>query len=136
MRIVLDTNLLLASIARTSPYRWLFDAVLDGRLALCVSTEILLEYEEVVGKRSSPDVAANVLRALDLLPETVRTEPTYRWSLIVEDPDDNKFVDAAVAANASAVVTHDAHFGVLARVPFPRVTVLRAEELKALLAVL
>ena len=133
MRIVLDTNLLLASIAKTSPYRWLFDAVLDGRLALCVSTEILLEYEEVIGRRSTPDVAANVLRALDLLPETVRVEPAYRWSLIVEDPDDDKFVDAAVAASASAVVTHDAHFGVLARVPFPRITVLRAEDLKVLL---
>ena len=134
MRIVLDTNLLLASIARTSPYRRLFDAVLDGGLALCVSTEILLEYEEVIGRRSSPAVAANVLRAVELLPETVRVQPAYRWGLIVADPDDDKFVDAAVSANASAVVTHDAHFDVLAHVPFPRVTVLRADDLKTLLA--
>lgn len=134
MRIVLDTNLLLASIARTSPYRWLFDAVLDGRVDLCVSTEILLEYEEVIGERSSPAVSANVLRAIDLLPGSVRVEPAYRWRLIGADPDDNKFVDAAVAANASAVVTQDAHFGVLARVPFPRVAVLSADQLKEFVA--
>ena len=55
MKIVLDTNILLAIIGRRSPYRWLFDCLIDGRIALCVSNEILLEYEEVLNHKLQPE---------------------------------------------------------------------------------
>ncbi len=44
MRVVLDTNVLLVSIGRQSPFRPIFDALLQQRLTLVVSTRILLEY--------------------------------------------------------------------------------------------
>ena len=132
-RIVLDTNILLSSIGTASPYRWLFDALLGGRVALCVSTPILLEYEQVLARKTTPEIAQNVLRLLLLLPNVERIEPRFRWNLIAADADDNKFVDTALMANADALVTHDAHFDVLSQIAFPHVRVLSAEALRAAL---
>ena len=84
---------------------------------------ILLEYEEVIGKRTRPEIAQSVLGALLALP---RVEPRFHWRLIAADPDDDKFVDACLAAGADALVTHDTHFDVLADLDFPLVTLLSA----------
>lgn len=39
------------------------------------------------------------------------------------DVDDNKFVDCAIVSGALCIVSNDAHFKVLADIPFPKVTV-------------
>lgn len=127
MRVVLDTNVLLPSIRRRSRLRWLFDALLDGEFTLVASTPILLEYEEVIGERTTPEVAENVLHALLSLPNVERVEPRFHWRLITADPDDDKFVDAYLAAGADVLVTHDAHFDVLESLDFPPVAILSAE---------
>ena len=44
--------------------------------------------------------------------------------LIEEDPDDNKFVDCAIVAGADYIVSEDAHFRVLEKIPFPKVNVI------------
>lgn len=46
MKIVLDTNCFISCIGKKSPYRRVFDAYLQKVYTLCVSTEVLLEYEE------------------------------------------------------------------------------------------
>jgi predicted nucleic acid-binding protein len=51
VKLVLDTNILIAIIGRKSPYRWIFDEIIDGGLILCVSNEIILEYKEILQKR-------------------------------------------------------------------------------------
>jgi uncharacterized protein len=56
-----------------------------------------------------------------------------RWQLIAADPEDDKFVDAAVAGGADALITYDRHFDVLTTVSFPRVNVLTPEMLRPLL---
>ena len=132
-RIVLDTNVLIACIGTKSPYRWLFDAMLDEAFTLCLSTPILLEYEEVMGRKTTPTVAANVVRLLAALPNAEYVMPHFRWHLIAADPDDNKFADAALAAGAHCLVSHDAHFGILERVRFPRLPVISAEKFQVLL---
>ena len=54
--------------------------------------------------------------------------PFYHWHLITTDPDDNKFVDCAIAANAKCIVTEDHHFNVLKEIPFPSVAVVGIDE--------
>ncbi len=134
MRVVLDTNVLLPSIRRHSQLRWLFDALLDGAFTLVVSTPILLEYEEVIGSRTTPEIAGNLLRAVLALPNAERVEPRFHWRLITADPDDDKFVDAYLAAGADALISHDAHFDVLADLDFPPVTVLSVEAFRVSLS--
>lgn len=128
MKIVLDTNILIAIVGRRSPYRWLFDCLIEGRIALCVSNEIMFEYREVLERKSSHEVAENVINFIDMHPSTVHTPIYFKFGLITEDPDDNKFVDCAITSNAKFLVSNDAHFRALGRSDFPKVRVLSLDE--------
>ena len=117
MTVCLDTNVFLQIFGRRQPYHQILRALLDGRLTLAVSNEILLEYEEVTGKLSGAQRWREVIAFLELLNQlhgNIRqTEPQFRFAVITADPDDNKFCDCAIAADADFVVTDDAHFAVL-----------------------
>ncbi|MFD1468228.1 putative toxin-antitoxin system toxin component, PIN family [Hymenobacter caeli] len=133
MRIVLDTNVLLVSIGRQSPFRSIFDALLRQRLTLAVSTSILLEYEEILTQRNGPAVAQNVVEALRNLRNVSRHEVRYSWRLPFADPDDEKFVDCYVAAQADYLVSNDRHFEGLSAAGFPAMRVVSAAEFLTLL---
>ncbi len=134
MRLVINTNCLLAAVPRRSQYRWLYDAVLSGGVELAVTTEILLEYEEQLGLFYAPDYAEHVLSTLVNLPNVVQVNPLYfSWILIENDPDDNKFVDTAIAANADFIITNDRHFRILKTVEFPSVSFVRLTDFQPVL---
>lgn len=113
MRIVLDTNVLLVSIAPKSIYRPIFDALLAKKYELIVSNDVLSEYREIFEQRANPIVATNVLEALTNLSNVIRQEIYVKWNIIDADKDDNKFVDCAIAGNCDYLVTNDKHFNIL-----------------------
>jgi putative PIN family toxin of toxin-antitoxin system len=121
------------SLPQKSPYRWLYDAIKQGVLTLAVSTDILTEYEEQLGKFYSPELASNVLKLLINIPKLEKVDLYFNWNLIVNDADDNKFVDCAIACGADYIITHDKHFNILQDIPFPKVNCLTIEEFKELL---
>lgn len=133
MKVVLDTNVLLAALPQTSDTHIVFQHLLNGSFSLCVTTDILHEYEEVFQKRANYEVAALALDLLDILPNLERINKFYFWNLISVDPHDNKFVDCAIAANANFICTEDRHFNVLASIPFPAVSVISTQEFISLL---
>ena len=100
MKIVLDTNILLISIPRFSRYRPIFDALVNGRIRLSLTTEILNEYREVIERKTNATIANNIAELLLSLPNVESTTVFFRWNLIRGDADDNKFVDCAIASNA------------------------------------
>ena len=55
--------------------------------------------------------------------------PYFHFKLIIADPDDDKFVDCAIAANAKFVVTDDGHFDVLKQIDFPKVEIIGLDDL-------
>ena len=57
----------------------------------------------------------------------------YKFNLITKDPDDNKFVDCAIIANAHYLVTNDKHFNVLKKIDFPKVDCISLASFKKLL---
>jgi putative PIN family toxin of toxin-antitoxin system len=118
MLIVIDTNVLLRMFGRRAQHREIRDALLNGRISWAVSTDVLLEYEEVVSEKSGTAAWQRIRSLMTLLSlrfgSILEMEPAYRFQLISTDPDDNKFVDCAIAANADFVVTEDAHFAPLA----------------------
>lgn len=128
MRVVVDTNVFVESLSRTSPYHAIFQHLLQGSFFVCVSTSILLEYEEVVYALHRKENADRLMKFLTISPFVIFIEPTYRFNLISVDPDDNKFVDCAIIANAQHVVTSDHHFDVLKYVDFPKVNVIHPEQ--------
>ena len=128
MKIVIDTNILIAVIGSKSPYRWIFDCLIEGKMILCVSNEILTEYTEIMTRKNGVDVAENLIKFITISPFTERIETYYRFQLINEDIDDNKFVDCVIAANADCIVSNDKHFQVLKDISFPRVNIFTLPE--------
>lgn len=127
-RLVLDTNSIIQCISRRSPYHDLWLSLLDGRNELCVTTEILEEYSEILEKKTSPRFAQLALDVITNNPFTIFVTPYYRFHLIVADPDDDKFVDCAVACNAKFIVTEDSHYDVLRHLDFPKVDIISLDE--------
>lgn len=62
--IVLDTNCLVQIISAHSPYRDIWLAFLQKRYMLCVSDEILNEYQEILERHTTAEIAENVILLL------------------------------------------------------------------------
>ena len=127
-RIVIDTNCLLAILPSKSPYHRVWTEFLAGRLEICVSNEVLMEYEEILSEKTSPDFADAIIHLLLNSRNLVRVSPMWRFHLITQDPDDNKFVDCAVCGRAEYLVSNDKHFKSLRDVSFPPITLVTIQE--------
>lgn len=124
MKIVLDTNCLIPILIPGSFGHDIWQAFRTGRYTLCVSTEILLEYEEIIiHMTGNREYAALVVETIANASNVEYVNPAYRFNLITADPDDNKFVDCAVTAGATYIVSNDRHFHELERYDFPKVDV-------------
>ena len=128
MRVVLDTNVLLVAISRKTPFYPIFNSLLNGEYELCVTTDILNEYAELLAQKFSEGVMLNTMKTIEKSPDILHVHKYFFWNLITADPDDNKFVDCAVAASAAFIVTEDKHFKVLKDIPFPPVTVISMDD--------
>jgi putative PIN family toxin of toxin-antitoxin system len=117
MTVCLDTNVLLQIFGRHQPFYPILRALLDGRITLAVSNEILFEYQEIVTRLSGAERWRDIAALLDLLTQLHgnihRVEPQFRFNVISTDVDDNKFCDCAIAAEADFIITEDNHFEIL-----------------------
>jgi uncharacterized protein len=128
MRVVIDTNQLLTCFSARSKTHWLLQAFQKQLFELCVTTEILDEYAEIFEQKYNFDAAELILDILIESPNVVFIKEYFFWELIKVDPDDNKFVDCALMANADFIITEDNHFNVLKTIPFPKILVLSLAE--------
>ena len=132
-RVVLDTNCLLASISSRSDFFVVWRGLHEGKYILCVSNDILAEYEEVIASKATPIIAKHVVDALVDSDYVEFFDPQFKLGLITQDPDDNKFVDCAFAANATFIVSQDHHFDVLKTIEFPKIAVMRLQSFASML---
>ena len=130
MKIVLDTNIFWVSISNKSKTHWVFSELIKGTYDLCITTEILNEYDEIISQKLGKDVSKNMIELLSNLSNIEYIKTYFRWELIKQDLDDNKFVDCAIAANAHYIATNDHHFNILKNIPFPKVNVVNVSEFK------
>ena len=126
--IVLDTNCLLQALPSNSPFHRIWTEVLEGRICLCVNTDILEEYEEILAIKTTPEIARNIVEAIANLSTTVFQNTYVHFELLPADSDDNKFVDCAVASDAEYIVTNDKHFNPLKEIPWPKVEIIKIAE--------
>ena len=133
MRIVLDTNCLLASLSRRGAYFNVWRGLQTGKYTLCVSNEILEEYEEIIAQKTNSVIASNVVQTLLNAPSVELIDAFFKFDLIKNDPDDNKFVDCAIAGNATYVVSNDSHFDVLKEIDFPKLILKSLQDFSAML---
>ena len=130
MNIVLDTNVLITILSKRSPTRWIFEEFLKEAFTLCVTTDMLDEYAEILGRFFEHSVVEDFMQIIEEAENVLYINKFIYWNLITADPDDNKFVDCAVACNAKYIVTEDKHFNVLQKIEFPKVEVIGVKDFK------
>ena len=128
MNIVLDTNALLMAISAKNVHHRVWIAFLSGKYTLCITNEIIEEYLEVISRNINPLVAEKIVSAILTRENVIKLDPHFRFQLIEADQDDNKFVDCAIAGNASYIVTEDHHFDSLKDLKFPPICVIGIDE--------
>lgn len=128
LRIVLDTNVFLVSLASHYKYHWIYKALVDGKYELAVSNEILMEYQEQIAIRYGLQQTDATLDFLLMLPNVYIYNPAYLWQLIDSDKDDNKFVDCFIASQSDFIISNDRHIHQIKHNDFPPIHVLRYEE--------
>ena len=137
MKVVLDTNCILQIVFPKANYKEVWDALKARKYTICVSNEILLEYREILERRFNDSLFAEaVVDAILTMPNVERVTPAYRFNLITTDPDDNKFVDCAITAGATYIVSNDNHFAELKLYDFPKVDVRTLAEFLAVVRTL
>lgn len=127
-RIVLDTNCLIQSISSQSRYHKVWLSFVKGVNTLCVSNEILEEYAEILQRLTDMETADYVIKTILNSPFVELVTPYFHFGLITTDPDDNKFVDCAISANARYIVTNDHHYDVLKFMDFPKVNIINIHD--------
>lgn len=128
LRVVLDTNVLIAIIPKKSPFRIVFNKLLDSSFSLIICNELLTEYHEILQKKTNANIASNVINLLQFLPNVEFHEVYFKWDLMNNDPDDNKFVDCAISANVDLIVTNDKHFQILIEIDFPKLHIISLDD--------
>jgi putative PIN family toxin of toxin-antitoxin system len=121
------------SIQTYSDFFWLWQSFRDRKIVLCYTDEILNEYQEILSGYYSASYAEGVVAEILSSPNTMPVPVYYKWNLITADPDDNKFVDCAISANAKYIVSNDRHFKVLEDIDFPKVNISTIDEFKEII---
>jgi uncharacterized protein len=133
MKVVLDTNCFISCIGKKSPFRDVFDSYLKKSYALCVSSEILLEYEEKFSVFWGEEVTTNLMGRILAGSNTLLYTIYYNFLLAQKDPDDNKFVDAYIVAGADWLVSNDKDLLALRGLGYPAINVITLQEFSDIL---
>jgi putative PIN family toxin of toxin-antitoxin system len=133
MTAVIDCNILVMCLTSRSPYHTIYQSLVSGKFDLAITTEIILEYQEIIEQKYGAATANAFIALLNELPNIHFVTTYYRWQLITADPDDNKYCDCAIAARADYLVTEDRHFDVLQSIPFPQINTASIDSFSAFL---
>ena len=82
LRVVLDTNVILNVLSPKLPYRHLLRRAIRGEFEWCVTTEILLEYEEKISEFFGEETANTLIEALLMSSHVKRVEVFYRFNIL------------------------------------------------------
>ena len=110
LRVVLDTNILVSAIVSHGQARALFGKGIDGRFSLVISEPILEELTTVMRRPKFKTTEEEVARTTVALLQTAEIIVVASdFSIIKEDPNDNKILNAAFDGHADFIVTGDRH---------------------------
>lgn len=108
MRVVIDTNIFVSSFFGGNP-RKIIDLWKNERINLCLSNAILDEYIDVLRRigLEEEDELEELLSLFSRGFNILFTTKTPRMKIIKNDPDDDKFIECAVALKGHAIITGD-----------------------------
>ncbi len=108
IKVVIDTNVFVSSFFGGNPKR-IIDLWKNEETLLCLSRDVLDEYIDVlqrVGLRDESELK-ELLSLLSRGFNILFTTRTPRVSVLKEDPEDDKFIECAVALKAEFIITGD-----------------------------
>src|ERR1044071_4458368 len=129
IKIVVDTNVLIRGIFNHYSYlefkyghagyndtslwddRWAdacLNSCLGGSISLVTSPALRFEYIEIINRQkiANEDIKKDVASLLSLIEQSESVNPSELLS-VCRDPDDNRILECAIAANADFIVTED-----------------------------
>lgn len=110
MNIVLDTNVFISGIFFGGPPSRILGAWKNQGLQIILSRQIFGEYQRVAAVLSSEFPTVNIVPIIELVAIYGRFVDTQSFDISVcEDPDDNKFLECAVAGKCKTIVSGDKH---------------------------
>jgi len=131
LRLILDTNIFLVSLAPNFKYHWIYQSLLRNKYDLVLSNEILTEYQEQITIRYGLEHSDASLDFLLLLPNIILKNPSFLWQLVEADKDDNKFIDTYIVWQCDYIISNDKHIHQIKTSKFPQIAVLRYDEFEA-----
>ena len=106
MKVVIDTNVFVSSFFGGN-LRRIIALWREGRITLCLSKDILDEYIEVlqrIGLKNEEEIE-ELLSLFGKGYNILFTTKTPEIRVVKDDPDDDKFIECAVALKAEAIIT-------------------------------
>ena len=110
MKIVLDTNVFISGIFFSGPPAQILKAWKEKKIQIVLTKEILDEYKRVAGELSAKFPPVDIEPIIELL--TIYGEVVEAAGISVtvcEDPDDNMFLECAIASNSKIIISGDNH---------------------------
>jgi len=127
MKVVIDTNIFVSSFFGGNP-RKVIDLWKTEKITLCLSSAILDEYIDVLSRigLKDEDELDELLSLFSRGFNILFTTKTPKLKVVKNDPDDDKFIECAVALNANIVVSGDRE--VLAVKEYKGIRILAPQE--------
>ena len=110
MKVVLDTNILISAfVFPGGPTEDVFRAALEGRIELVTSPPLLAEFGRVLSSKFGwePSITQQAVAQVARVGTIVR--PKEKVVEIVDDPDDDRVLETALASGADVIVSGDRH---------------------------
>lgn len=110
MRVVLDTNVFVSGIHWAGSSEKILRAWMEGKFELVSSLPIIEEIVRVLANFKLPLDADDISWWESLILEkSLVVVPSEEVDIVKNDPDDNKFIEAALEAQAEYIVSQDKH---------------------------
>jgi putative PIN family toxin of toxin-antitoxin system len=110
LRVVIDTNIFISSFFGGAP-REIIDLWKTGKITICLTQAIVEEYIKVLnrlGLKDKPEIK-NLTKLFAEGFNSIFTTKTPSLDIIEDDPDDNKFLECAVALESRIIISGDKH---------------------------
>ena len=107
--VTADTNIYISGLVFGGQPLVFLNHARAGTVRLAISPPILTELQRVLHLKFGWSVSEIEAALEQLRDASALVEPTETLDVVPEDPDDNRILECAVAANAAVIVSGDSH---------------------------
>jgi|SRR3989344_5651594 len=112
MKVVIDTNVVISGTFWTGKSFQILKLVDQKKILMILTLPILKEYDNIINsdeilEKITVYQKARIQVMQKILNKAIFVEPKERVDIIKNDPDDNKFLEAAIAGGADYIISQD-----------------------------